>query len=263
MSNIRVSHDKSNPYVMINKASLEDKNLSWAAIGLLTYLLSKPDNWNVSVKHLIEIHPKKGGGRDSITKLLNELIENQYARREEVRENGRISHYNYVIYESKNASTDTFEPFPENQGTAHNEYGPFPEMPLTVNQGAAHIGSEKGLDLIDMTKSCNKILNMNEEVIRYRLRVQPGVASILLDDLKKALLAELCRPDEIESALKKFKEEEPILASANIINYIKSIIINQRKDNAKSKSASNRKNSLSGKISGITESFTNVPAQYR
>ncbi|MCU5830256.1 replication protein, partial [Clostridioides difficile] len=49
MGIIRVSKDKDNPYVVLNKTCLEDVKLSWQAKGLHSYLISKPDHWKIYV----------------------------------------------------------------------------------------------------------------------------------------------------------------------------------------------------------------------
>src|SRR5258707_13097107 len=41
---IRASR-KNQPYVMISRTTAQDSTLSWAARGVLAYLLSKPDDW--------------------------------------------------------------------------------------------------------------------------------------------------------------------------------------------------------------------------
>jgi len=89
MSIIRISHDKNNPYVMLNKNPLEDNSLSWAAKGLWAYLMSRPDNWNVSVSHLSTIYHGKGGGEKAIYSLLNELIEAGYCERNQGHTEGK------------------------------------------------------------------------------------------------------------------------------------------------------------------------------
>ena len=54
-------------WVTIDQRAIEDARLPWAARGLLVYLLSKPDDWQVRVKDL----QKRGDlGRDGIYKLL-------------------------------------------------------------------------------------------------------------------------------------------------------------------------------------------------
>ena len=103
MSNIRVQHSKEKPYVILNKKALEDPKLSWSAKGLWAYLLSRPDNWVVSVSHLSKVHngDKRGGGRDSIYANLKELIENGYAEAEMKKNKGKFSQVDYIIFEER------------------------------------------------------------------------------------------------------------------------------------------------------------------
>ena len=64
-----------NRYTIISKVPLEDGRLSWKARGLLSYLLSKPDNWTVVVAHLVKEAPD---GRDSVRAGLRELEDAGY-----------------------------------------------------------------------------------------------------------------------------------------------------------------------------------------
>lgn len=57
-------------FVVIEQSVVEDSRLSWAARGILGYLLSRPDDWQVRVTDL----SRRGDlSRDSIYKLLKEL----------------------------------------------------------------------------------------------------------------------------------------------------------------------------------------------
>jgi hypothetical protein len=99
---LRTSHNKENPYVMLNKSALEDKNLSWGAKGLWAYLMSRPDNWTVSVTHLASIYDHRGGKERAIYALLNELIEHGYCERVQLHnEKGEFGKIEYVITELK------------------------------------------------------------------------------------------------------------------------------------------------------------------
>ena len=94
---VRVVKDKNNPYVMINKTPLDDPRLSFKAKGILAYLLSKPDHWQVRVSDLAN-HAKDG--RDAIRSGLRELREAGYATLERKRdENGAYTDGCYTIYE--------------------------------------------------------------------------------------------------------------------------------------------------------------------
>ncbi|MFW2440514.1 MAG: hypothetical protein ACN4GR_14220 [Arenicellales bacterium] len=50
MSNTIIRATRRDRYVTIEQHVIEDARLSWAARGLLAYLLSKPDDWKVLVK---------------------------------------------------------------------------------------------------------------------------------------------------------------------------------------------------------------------
>ena len=59
---VRVHKNKDNPYVMLNKQFLSDCRLSWRSKGLLAYLLSKPDDWQIMIVDLVK-QSKGGKGR--------------------------------------------------------------------------------------------------------------------------------------------------------------------------------------------------------
>ena len=102
MTIVRVSHDKTNPFVIINKKGLEDSDISWAAKGLWAYLISRPDNWEVSVSHLSKIYSGRGGKEKAIYLLLKELIDNGYCQKiQSKKEKGFFSKVQYEITEFK------------------------------------------------------------------------------------------------------------------------------------------------------------------
>ena len=75
MSIIRGPRPETKFYTL-DKSISEDDRLSWASRGLLIYLLGKPDNWEVSVRHLINQTKNvlgKASGRDGVRSILKEL----------------------------------------------------------------------------------------------------------------------------------------------------------------------------------------------
>lgn len=111
MSIIRVK--KTKDYTVMSNYHLKDKNLSLKAKGLISLMLSLPDDWDYSVAGLSQICLE---GKDSITNALNELEQNGYLVREQNRtDNGQFGGANYVLYE--NPSTEQ----------------PMTENPMTVN----------------------------------------------------------------------------------------------------------------------------------
>lgn len=67
----RVIKDKKNPYVMLDKRPLENKQLSWRAKGILAYLLSRPDDWKIIFSYL---EKQSTDGRDALRAGLAELM---------------------------------------------------------------------------------------------------------------------------------------------------------------------------------------------
>ena len=83
---------------IIDQRTIEDESLSWAALGLLSYLLSRPDGWTLRVEELCECGDL---GRDGIYNVLTELREAGYVAYEQERdEYGRIRRGSYTIYET-------------------------------------------------------------------------------------------------------------------------------------------------------------------
>lgn len=94
---IRVQKNKDNPYVMMNKTGLHDIRLSWKAKGLLAYILSLPDDWQIYESEL-QNHAKDG--KDSLKSAMKELMEFGYVVRTRLHdEKGRFNGYDYCIYE--------------------------------------------------------------------------------------------------------------------------------------------------------------------
>ena len=93
---IRVQKNKENPYVMINKGFLENVELSWKAKGLLTYLLSRPDNWQIYVSHLIK---QSTDGNTAVRSALKELKTFGYLQKYPVRIGNKIVYWESLVYE--------------------------------------------------------------------------------------------------------------------------------------------------------------------
>lgn len=88
---------RENPYVQIDKTGLNDDRLSFKAKGMLAYLLSKPDNWNVSRNQLAKVG---ADGISSVRSGLKELRDYGYLEKRPVKDGkGRIVEWESIIYE--------------------------------------------------------------------------------------------------------------------------------------------------------------------
>lgn len=106
----RISKDKENPYVMINKNVMRDERLSWKARGIMGYLLSLPDDWVLYTEEL-EKHSDRDG-RESLASGIKELIKHGYIVREQAREKGgTFGSWTYTVLESPILTENGF---PEN-----------------------------------------------------------------------------------------------------------------------------------------------------
>jgi hypothetical protein len=71
--------------------------MSWAATGLLTYLVGRPKNWQINIEHLATVKTDK---RDATRSALNELRKYGYCNFYEVRDSkGRIIDTIYLVFE--------------------------------------------------------------------------------------------------------------------------------------------------------------------
>lgn len=89
-------------FYTVSKDLSEDTGLSWAARGMLIFLLGKPDNWEVSVEHLIKQTKgsSKPSGRDAVRGIIKELIDAGYMQADIRRqEGGTFNGMDYVVHE--------------------------------------------------------------------------------------------------------------------------------------------------------------------
>jgi len=98
MSIIRAKR-KKNRFVQIDVTPLHDNRLSWKARGIMAFLMTKPDDWNVNEKNLISQSDKDG--RDSLRAGIDELKALGYAVKVPNRDSrGRIQSWETLVFET-------------------------------------------------------------------------------------------------------------------------------------------------------------------
>ena len=109
----RVVKNKDNPFVTLHKASIYDAAISWKAKGILAYILSRPDTWQVYESEVCR-HSKDG--IKATRSGFHELIRAGYITRTQKRlESGHFSGYEYLVYETPQLQPIITEvPKPEN-----------------------------------------------------------------------------------------------------------------------------------------------------
>lgn len=111
--------EKTRDYTVMSNHHLRDQSLSLKAKGLLSMMLSLPEEWNYTTRGLASICKE---GTDSIGSALKELERTGYIVRNRLRDSkGKILDVEYVIYETPHPASepdtdapDTACPYPEN-----------------------------------------------------------------------------------------------------------------------------------------------------
>lgn len=90
--------EKTKNYTVMSNYHFKDKKLSWKAKGLMSTMLSLPDDWDYSIRGL---EAMSTDGNKAVRSGLKELEENGYLTRTAIRdEKGIIRDWDYTIYEN-------------------------------------------------------------------------------------------------------------------------------------------------------------------
>lgn len=111
MSFSRTPKNKNYPFTQISNSLVNDRHLSYQAVGLLSYLLSKPDYWYINTNDLVNSH---SNGYSSVRSIISELVLHGYLFKHRLRyPDGRYSSYFYHVSESPvKTNTSPYVDFP-------------------------------------------------------------------------------------------------------------------------------------------------------
>ena len=167
MSVIRIQ--KTNNYTVMSNYHFREKDMSLKAKGLLSLMLSLPEEWDYSVDGLVKLSKD---GKDSVISAITELEQFGYLVRSQAKgQDGKFAGYDYDVYEQPY----TEKPFTENPSTVK----PMTENPQQLNTKPLNTESD-----INIT---NKKLNINvqtEQEFEEIWKIYPRK-----EDKKKAFLA--------------------------------------------------------------------------
>lgn len=142
--------DKTRDYTVMSNHHLRNTELSLKAKGLLSLMLSLPDNWDYTTKGLARICKD---GVDSICAAVRELEEHGYVIRERVRgANGQLGSIEYTILEKP------AEPSPERENPV--QVKPILENPVLGNpeqENPAQSNKDKSNTDLSITEQSNPI----------------------------------------------------------------------------------------------------------
>ena len=109
---VRISKTDRTDYTMLSNAILQDKTMTYEARGMLCYLLSHPQDWDVRVKDL-----QQHCGKARVYRILKDLIEHRYVQRVAVRnDQNQFVEWIYTVseeqHEAKRDDANPSEPEP-------------------------------------------------------------------------------------------------------------------------------------------------------
>lgn len=121
MPTIKNAHYEKN-FALFDKTALDhDSRLSWAAKGILSYVLAQAAGWEMNVTDLVS---RSVDGKTVVYSALKELRHFGYATYQPKRVSDQISEWCYYVY-------------------ATPEHNPSPEDPTSIPLGKKHQGTDK------------------------------------------------------------------------------------------------------------------------
>lgn len=133
--------EKNKDFTIMSNYHLRDRNLSYKAKGLLSFMLSLPDDWDYSLKGLCAISKEN---RDAIRSTLKELQDNHYLEIEKIRGEKGYFEYNYLVYEKPHfAEIDNEKKYPDTEN---------PHLDIPDVENHPQINTNKQIDKDDKTK---------------------------------------------------------------------------------------------------------------
>ena len=130
--------NKTRDYTVMSNHHLKDTGLTLKSKGLLSMMLSLPEEWNYTTRGLAAICKE---GVDCIGTALKELERAGYIQRNRIRnDKGKIVDTEYVIFEKPQVKPDTEQPYTENPYMDKPHTGtPCTETPAQLNTNISNI----------------------------------------------------------------------------------------------------------------------------
>lgn len=212
---------KNENYTTLSNYHFKDKRLSWKAKGLLSTMLSLPDNWNYTIEGLATL---SDDGIKATNSGLNELEKCGYLiRRQQRNEAGHYGVTEYIIYEQPqlaeqderqideplHVDDSSSQPYVQNRQTGENRaFQPYVQNRQTVKRQTEKGGqlntnilstkelntynSSSSFGLDDQNESRRKMLldEKEEKKLRERLKID-AIAARYSKHLADAVFVEL------------------------------------------------------------------------
>ena len=186
--------EKTRDYTVMSNHHLRDMSLSLKAKGLLSLMLSLPENWDYTMKGLARICKD---GIDSISGGIRELEEHGYLIRERVRgANGQLGSIEYTILEQPKEPTPAQEkPIRENPIQVN------PMLDAPIQENPAQLNTKEQNKELSITQGSSPIPSSppapreKSRIGRDRMRERESYRELILENIEYDILAQNERLD--------------------------------------------------------------------
>jgi hypothetical protein len=174
MSVFRIN--KTANYTVMSNHHFKEKGMSLKAKGLLSLMLSLPDDWDYSISGLATLSKD---GKDSIMSALAELEKFGYLTRKRLtNEKGQFAGVEYNIYEIPQPKEPITEKPNEDNENAEN---PNEEKPRQLNTNSTNYLLDKVFDLLNTNDP--ELIHLYREYIKAREAMKAPLNEISLEKL--------------------------------------------------------------------------------
>ena len=181
--------EKTRDYTVMSNYHLRDMSLSLKAKGLLSLMLSLPENWDYTMKGLARICKD---GIDSISGGIRELEAHGYLIRSRVRSaNGQLGSIEYTILEQPKAPSPTQEkPIRENPVQAN------PMLDAPIQENPAQLNTKEQNKELSITQGSSPIPSRpptpreKSRIGQDRMRERESYREIILENIDYDILTQ-------------------------------------------------------------------------
>jgi len=218
--NIRIHHHRlDKEYSILPNHGAENDKLSWAAKGLLWYMISRESTFEIHSWHLASLHkgPKRGGGIAGIRVMLDELKKEGYLIHHKYQNKQGHWEHRYDLYpipaeDFQKMFPERVKPYTVEPSTVKPDVLPITELPIT--------DLDPPLSSPPKKKSSEKKVSLRseeEEIVIYKI-----LEETKLSPKDKKRVSKEYKEAEVERAL-KIAKTQPVKKSfmgllLNILN---------------------------------------------
>ena len=171
MSVFRIN--KTNNFTVMSNRHFKEKKMSLKAKGLLSLMLSLPDDWDYSIAGLATLSKD---GKDSVMSALSELEKFGYLTRQRlVNDKGQFAGVQYDIYENPVAA----EP---NEGSS-KEGNSDSENPAQLNTNSTNHLKDKVFDLLNTNERDAELITLYRDYVQLREDMKAPLTEVGLEKL--------------------------------------------------------------------------------